>query len=476
MYIISNFTEPENQGFPNVVSVSHGSVALAWDAPLNPNGVLLDYSVQRQNAALTSNELAYERGVSFAGVTSARLSSEADLNLRSNFYTNITFWFRTYDTEGTIIFGQSTFRTDYFAVELQRGRPVFVFNSGSGEGRAEINSPVSFSDGTWHSVLIRKAGREAEIHVDNIFQGNGTSPESDEVIGELASLYFGGVPMETNLSGIVGSYFAGCIRNVLYQGSAVNFSRMDDDVDTGVSTAGCLVNTSNSIHFLGGGLLSVDSLLASPVPLRDLTLEVDFRTTDPDGVLFGARSSLDYFSVELVNQSVYLRVSKNGSLEESRSAVTVCDGEWKTVTILMRFSSLRAIVTDQQGNVDQFSPTLEVDSLLLTSGALFGNDQEEGSSLGMALGRVVYNGEVVDIRNTWIKQNLVDLAWSPDGGNVTSCSNSLASVTVSSMEYTDITVNPFRSESSKVYDLEVLYVSIFIPLSLLYSVPLSGWE
>ena len=77
--------------------------------------------------------------------------------------------------------------------------------------------------------------------------------------------------------------------------------------------------------------------------------------------------------------------------------MTVCDGEWKTVTILMRFSSLRAIVTDQQGNVDQFSPTLEVDSLLLTSGALFGNDQEEGSSMGMALGRVVYNGEVVDL-------------------------------------------------------------------------------
>lgn len=439
---------PEGQAAPTATPLEPVGVSATWAPPTTPNGVIQDYVVQRRTAALTNSQQRFERGVSFAGGDYARFSYLS--SLEANFMTSAFLWFKTFDTQGTLLFGASSVSSDYLAIELQDGRPVMLYDCGSGSVRIGIESDASFSDGEWHYLRAVRTGRDGNITVDGRHSAFGSSPGLDQIIGRLSAIHVGGVPTDFSAPGVNGSTFAGCIRSLTYNGIQLDFSQRDSlaEDDLSISESGCLVEVEDSVHFLGGGWLATRSLFGSPDPLVQFSLEMDFRTTDSTGVIFSAAGDTATMEVTLTNQTLALTVIQNGSMQQSTAFLTICDGRWFTLSIVMQSTILRAIIMGPNAEAESelFRPDLSVSSILLNQGTYIGGSPRVRLALGMAVKRVIFNSRVVDLRNSADSSHLVDLAWSPVGGDVPVCDAGVASFLTTDTSYEDNNTDPFTSE------------------------------
>lgn len=422
-------------------------MSVDWAPPTMPNGVIQDYVVQRRTAALTSSQQAYERGVSFAGRDYARFSSLSALG--DSFFTTASLWFKTFDSQGTLLFGASSTSDDHLAVELQDGRPVLQYDAGAGSVRIAIESDTSFSDGEWHYLTVNRMGRNGNITVDGRHIATGLSPGEDSIIGRLSAIYVGGTAADASRPGVNGSSFAGCLRSFTYRGMQLDFTQRDSlpESDLSISVSGCLAEAENSVHFLGGGWLVTRAVFGSPDPINQFSLEIVFRTTDPTGVIFSAAGDTATLEVTLANQMLTLTVMQNGSMQQSTASFNVCNGQWFTLSIVMQSSVLRAVIMGPNSSSEVFQPDLFVSSILLNRGTYFGGSPRVQVALGMAVRRVLFNSIVIDLRNYVDSSHLVDLAWSPIGGDFPLCDAGVTSFVTASTSYQDNSTDPFRSES-----------------------------
>ena len=419
-----------------------------WSPPITPNGVIQDYIVQRRPAALTSGQQGYERGVSFTGRDYARFSSLSTLS--ASFFTSASLWFKTFDRQSTLVFGASNISTDHLAIELQDGRPVLIYDCGSGSVSIAIESDTSFSDGEWHYLTAVRMGRNGNITVDGRHSATGSSPGEDQVIGRLSAIYIGGVPTDSSAQGVNGSTFAGCIRSLTYSDMQIDFTQRDSlpEGDLSISVSGCLAETEDSVHFLGGGWLVTRTVFGSPDPFDRFSLEMEFRTTDPTGIIFSAAGDTATMEVALANQMLALTVIQNDSMQQSTASFSVCDGRWFTLSIVMQSTILRAVVMGPNAEAESelFQPDLSASRILLNQGTYFGGSPRVHLALGMAVRRVIFNSVVIDLRNSADTSHLVDLAWSPVGGDFPLCDAGMTSFITANTSYQDNSTDPFRSE------------------------------
>ena len=439
---------PEGQAAPSAVPLEPVGVYANWTPPTTPNGIIQDYIIQRRAAALTNSQQRFERGVSFTGRDYAQFSSLS--SLEASFTTTVSLWFKTFDTQGTFVFGASPISNDHLAIKLQDGQPVMLYDCGSGSVKIAIESGPSFSDGEWHYLTAVRTGRDGTITVDGRHTASGSSPGSDQIIGRLSAIYVGGVPTDTTTSGLSGSTFAGCIRSLTYNDMQLNFTQRDNlsEGDLSISVSGCLAETEDSVHFLGGGWLVTRSVFGSPDPFDQFSLEMEFRTTDLTGVIFSAAGETAAIEVTLANQMLALTVIQNGSLQQSTASLNVCDGRWFTLSIVMVSTIMRAVIMGQNGEAESatFQPDLSVSTVLLNQDTYIGGSPSGHSSLGMAVRRVIFNSVAIDLRNSAGSSHLVNLAWSPVGGDLPVCDARVTSFISADTSYEDNSTDPFIGE------------------------------
>ena len=306
------------------------------------------------------------------------------------------------------------------------------------------NTTLTFSDGSWHYVEVSRSGRNGLISVDNQYNGTDTSPGTDQIVGAFPSLFIGSRPDQSQTDSVT---FAGSMRRVMYEGTMLDVALRDEisEPPLAIVTGGSPVETENAIHFLGGSWAVTDSVFSQPSHISSFGLTVEFRTTDDNGVMISARGDSDTLKVRVDDGILVVSVLRNSSIVTSVSSRSVCNGEWMTVTIVMGSGRIRTLVTDTEGSLDLLQPDLAVPSILLNRNTYFGV-ADASRSLGMALRRMEYNGEEVNLRNFWVSSRLVNFAWSPVGGNLSECNIEMESYTTSNTRLLDNNTDPFRSE------------------------------
>uniref|UniRef100_A0A3P8QUC0 Heparan sulfate proteoglycan 2 n=1 Tax=Astatotilapia calliptera TaxID=8154 RepID=A0A3P8QUC0_ASTCA len=109
--------------------------------------------------------------------------------------------------------GEHGKRKDFISLGLQNGRLVFSYQLGSGE--AQIFSDRSINDGRWHKITAVRTGKDGYIQVDGGAKLHGQSKGKSLMVNTKGSIYLGGAPGMTAMTGgKFSSGMKGCVRNL----------------------------------------------------------------------------------------------------------------------------------------------------------------------------------------------------------------------------------------------------------------------
>ena len=379
-------TDPSGQPPPLIGETTPTSVSLTWGAPTDPSGLVSSYSLQRRPPSLSPSPLPRDMGVAFDGSTVKRFPPEAS-NLGGTRNT-ISFSFRTFAAEGTILYYLNSVGTDFIAVELREGIPWFFFDAGSGPAsiRPSLgggNTTTTFNDGAWHRVMAVKNGRTGTITVDGRFVGDGQSGGTDQVISSQQVLHVGGIPPgvphssllgladPTGLPVLSGWSFAGCLFGVTLNGVQLDFANATNQPGEGASALlprapGCAVQLERGWSFLGGGYITFPS---DTIHDSRFSWTFQLRTTHSEGVVFFAHAPAAggsaIIAVELRGSVLHLVLlsSSSGSAPQTTTLAvgsnSTCDGLWHSVLIDLSALGEVFLAVDGEGG-SLFLPSADV--------------------------------------------------------------------------------------------------------------------
>uniref|UniRef100_A0A669CHP6 Heparan sulfate proteoglycan 2 n=1 Tax=Oreochromis niloticus TaxID=8128 RepID=A0A669CHP6_ORENI len=109
--------------------------------------------------------------------------------------------------------GEHGKRKDFISLGLQNGHLVFSYQLGSGE--AQILSERSINDGRWHKITAVRTGKVGYIQIDGGAKKAGESKGKSLMVNTKGSIYLGGAPDMTAMTGgKFSSGMKGCVRNL----------------------------------------------------------------------------------------------------------------------------------------------------------------------------------------------------------------------------------------------------------------------
>ena len=237
-------------------------------------------------------------------------------------------------------------------IELRRGKPWFVFDTETGPASFTIASSLRIDDGKWHKILATRNRRQGTITVDNIHSGNGLGGGSANVIGQISSVFVGGLPKgyrilrsDTGNAVLQRSYYIGCLKNMKYKGITIDFQANLVSSNVDPLYVHCPVDLSPGIHFKSGGFVTLPS--GNFIGGSMFVIQLWLRTTYKTGlVLFAHGAGSTAIAVTISNGNItmfYQSPTKTG--QHTASFPQLCDGKWHNVTIT-GFSALSSIYID----------------------------------------------------------------------------------------------------------------------------------
>uniref|UniRef100_A0A673TRL3 Basement membrane-specific heparan sulfate proteoglycan core protein n=1 Tax=Suricata suricatta TaxID=37032 RepID=A0A673TRL3_SURSU len=130
-----------------------------------------------------------------------------ELEVRTSSASGLLLW------QGTDV-GEAGHSKDFISLGLQDGHLVFSYQLGSGEARLVSEDPIN--DGEWHRVTALREGRRGSIQVDGEELVSGQSPGPNVAVNTKGSIYIGGAPdVSTLTGGRFSTGVTGCIKNLV---------------------------------------------------------------------------------------------------------------------------------------------------------------------------------------------------------------------------------------------------------------------
>lgn len=344
------FAAPTGQPSPNVTSLNGSSVYLSWLQPTVLNGPLpVKYQYERLFASLHYPPPQVEAGIRFSSFGYYKLPSTI---MPDSAETDIEFQVKTRFSEGLIFYASSKLQEDLAAIELRSGQPWFIFDTETGPAAFTIAGSIRIDDGSWHSIKATRQRRSGTIVVDGTHSGTGAGSGSANIIGQIATVYVGGLPRDFRIlrrdSGNVvlrRTFFIGCIKNMKYKNADVNFNQAVPSVGVDPLYSHCPSDLTTGIHFKGGGYLTLPNGNFTGGSI--FVIQVWLRTTYSSGLILfahGKGSTSIALAMGNGNITLYFRTAAlKGS--ESIRAPHICDGKWHNLTVT-GFSSFSAIYFD----------------------------------------------------------------------------------------------------------------------------------
>lgn len=323
---------------------------LSWLQPSVLNGPLpVGYRYDRSFAALHYPPPQVEAGIRFSSFGFYQLPS---IIMPDSAETDIEFQVRTRFSEGLIFFASSNFQEDMVAIELRIGQPWFIFDTETGPTAFTVSSAVRIDDGSWHHIKVTRQRRAGTVTVDGVHTGSGSGGGQANIIGQISAIYVGGLPRDFRIlrsdSGNVvlkRSYFIGCLKNMRYKNTNIDFSQAIRSVNMEPLFSHCPSDLSTGIHFKGGGFITLPSGNFTGGSI--FVIQVWLRTTYSSGlIMFAHGTGTTSIALYLQNGNItlsYRTPTMAGS--EGMSVPQLCDGRWHNITVT-GFSSLSSIYID----------------------------------------------------------------------------------------------------------------------------------
>ncbi|KAK7893588.1 hypothetical protein WMY93_022740 [Mugilogobius chulae] len=222
--------------------------------------------------------------------------------------------FRTWAVDGLLLLMSSKNQMDFAVLRLVGGR--LELSADLGKGPASVTSSHLVNDGNWHTVTAEVSRRSVSVMV-----GNQLDVES--------RVYVGGLPHTHTAKRInVSHSFPGCLRSVAINNAALDLNRPE----TQHSITACFSSDQKGAHFNGTG--HAVFMHSGYKVGSDLTVSLEFRTSQSDAVLLGISSAkVDAIGLELVSGQVVFNVNNGaGRVSVRSSGPFLCDGRWHSVT------------------------------------------------------------------------------------------------------------------------------------------------
>ncbi|KAJ8385950.1 hypothetical protein AAFF_G00179120, partial [Aldrovandia affinis] len=195
---------------------------------------------------------------------------------------------------------------NFFVLELLNGflRLKYDFGFSSGPVVMESNLPkLQINDARYHEVsVIYHHSKKIILLVD---RSHVKSIESEKKTLPFSDIYIGGAPSSlllsrSELSSLVG--LKGCVKGFQFQKK--DFNLLEEPGTIGISS-GCPEESfmSRKANFIGDGFLGASAKIS---PFEIFEGGLNFRTLEPNGLLFYHNEGADEFSISLENGAVVL--------------------------------------------------------------------------------------------------------------------------------------------------------------------------
>ncbi|XP_078412490.1 usherin [Cetorhinus maximus] len=152
----------------------------------------------------------------------------------------VSFQLKTDHLNGLLFFAYNKEMKTYLAAELHSGILSFLFNTSSSTTRVDLWLGLSYCDGKWKNIILKKQGEVASVNVNGLIKEELATEEEELKIN--SPIYLGGIPIE-----LLNSYnhclmqgFGGCIKDVRFtKGAVVNLVTASTNA-VRVNLDGCL--------------------------------------------------------------------------------------------------------------------------------------------------------------------------------------------------------------------------------------------
>ncbi|ALC44510.1 LanA [Drosophila busckii] len=299
----------------------------------------------------------------------------------------------------------------YMSIELVDGAVYFRFKLAT--KTVSLGSQDRYNDNKWHQVVAERDGRRGLLKVDDVllFQEEADTA-ADEDMPKLQRMFFGGFPGRRNHTEIVQENFDGCIDDVSISGYKVDLTQYANG--TGVAE-GCPDKYSTTLSYPPHeyGFLRISNVSSD----NNLHVGLEFKTRQPDGVLFYAANHDQSSTIGLTLDQGYLILRSMGS-ELVTDQHQYNDGEYHTVSVHHDGLQLRLSVDDVEDKRSLETPQ----PLLIQAGDMFFGGLPDNyippkgglSNLAYFVGCIKYatvNEEIINFADSAEKKN----------GNINGC-------------------------------------------------------
>uniref|UniRef100_A0A8C1YM04 Contactin associated protein-like 5a n=1 Tax=Cyprinus carpio TaxID=7962 RepID=A0A8C1YM04_CYPCA len=280
----------------------------------------------------------------------------------------ISLRFKSRQAEGVLLHGEGQ-RGDYITLELHRGRLALHLNLGdrvrSSSFRMVVTLGSLLDDLHWHSVLIERFNKQVNFTLDRHTQHFRTKGDGDslEVDYELS---FGGIPLPGKPGTFIRRNFHGCMENLYYNG--VNVIDLAKRRKPQIYSVGNVTFSCSEPQLVAATFQSSSSsflLLPAPAPiLEDLSVRLQFRTWNPDGLLLSSPlisgQEPCYLILQISSGRLHLTHQTSAlKMSEVSAGQRVNDGLWHSVSLNTRGLQIIMILDSEPASTIQLKNYLQ---------------------------------------------------------------------------------------------------------------------
>ncbi|XP_029679159.1 laminin subunit alpha-1-like [Formica exsecta] len=294
-------------------------------------------------------------------------------------------------------------RDSYYSVCILNGQVQVRVNAGKGELVLQSNN--TFNDGRYHSITVIKKRKEIELRIDDAYQTAGRLPTSIAIKAPDSNggLFFGGLPALINNTKMVATNtpLYGAIKDAIFNDEivrfddAVNFDHaligrpgpsMGKDTPSYAPSASLSRGMSTQpegcqkvpYYSLEPGALKFGDKPHSHTQLylnfkkfweKKYTIEFDFRTYYPNGLLFitpGLR--LKHYLMMVIRDGQLLLLIKSKPKKEMLLKTPFNDGNWHHVVISHDERKLTLLVDTQTPRIIKVPRRIGLASMMYIGG------------------------------------------------------------------------------------------------------------
>jgi len=247
--------------------------------------------------------------------------------------------FKTTGSEGVLLYVTGAKQIDFVAIFMQEGRLYYFWNNGGKTAMGRREQTVN--DGNWHRVVVSRSEKTGSMSIDNEPEILMTSQGEESILNVKSPIFIGGLSddiskgarnnlkVPNNLLSVTSS-FPGCLRNLVVQGVAQDFSK--DSIPFG--SRPCSSKVESGVFFHSTSSMNNYVVIKDKFRVGErIKIDMRIRPRSKSGVLMSVSAKLDFLILQMVDGAIKFTVDNGGGpfSVTKEPGKQLCDGEWHTI-------------------------------------------------------------------------------------------------------------------------------------------------